>query len=572
MRPPILRLALDEMIVDNFAGGGGASTGIFEATGRHPDIAINHDPEALAMHAKNHPQTAHFCEDVWSVDPQEVTRGRKVGLAWFSPDCKHFSRAKGGKPVEKRIRGLAWVAARWAEAVRPRVILLENVREFADWGPLLEDGTPDPARKGLTFRRFTGRLRNLGYTWDVRVLKACDFGAPTTRERLFLVARCDGEPIVWPEPTHGPGRAPYRTAAECIDWDLPVPSIFGRKRELAENTQRRIAAGIVRHVLRGKPFIAPLRGTSSSHTSTHDIDAPLATVSAQGTHHALTAPYAIPLTHQGDARTYSLQEPLRTITGAHRGEKALVAPVLVGVAHGEHKERAGVRAWGLDDQVRTIHASGNNFGLAAATLIETANGEREGQAPRCFDIERPMRTVRASGSQGGLVAAFLAKHNGVGDKMVVGQDAAQPLHTITSRDQKAVVHATLVEAERLGEHAEGAQRVYAFLMKFYSEGGQWASLHDPMHTIPTKDRMALITVVTVKVDGAEYVIVDIGMRMLKPRELFRAQGFPPDYDIELDGLLRQDAQVRMCGNSVCPPQAAALVRAAFGAEEWRMVA
>jgi DNA (cytosine-5)-methyltransferase 1 len=386
--------------------------------------------------------------------------------------------------VEKRIRGLAWVAVRWAKDVSPRVIILENVAEFADWGPLLDDGTPCPMRKGLTFRRFVGNLRGLGYDVDWRELKACDFGAPTTRKRLFLIARNDGVPIEWPAPTHGPGLAPYRTAAECIDWSIPVPSIFSRKRDLAENTQRRIAEGVRRFVLNGKPFIAPLRGTSPGHASVHAIDSPLSTISAQGTHHA----------------------------------------------------------------------------LGVATLIETANGEREGQAPRCFDIEKPFRTVRATGSQGALVAAFLAKHNGVGEKMVVGQGLDECMHTITSRDQKAPVTVTLMPAEQLGEHAEGAQRVYAFLMKFYGSGSQWSTLHDPMHTIPTKDRMALITVVTVSIGDAQYVIVDIGMRMLGPRELFRAQGFPEDYDIDLDGLLTKDAKVRMCGNSVSPPQAAALVR------------
>lgn len=473
-RPPALRIGLDELVVDSFAGGGGASLGIEQALGRSPDIAINHDPEAIAMHAANHPGTMHYVQDVWKVDPATVCAGRKVGLAWFSPDCKHHSKAKGGKPREDTIRGLAWVAVHWAKTVRPRIICLENVEEFAKWGPLLPDGTPCPARMGLTFRRWIGALRNLGYVVDYREMRACDYGAPTTRRRLFLVARCDGQPIVWPDASHGKrlGHAPYRTAAECIDWSIPCPSIFTRKRPLAANTQRRIATGIMRYVVNSaRPFIV---------------------------------------------------------------------------------------------------------GGIAPTLISTRNGERVTQEPRARSVEEPFLTVTAQGSQGALVAAFLAKHNGIGAKMVVGQGCDAPVHTITATDQKAVVTSSLIKLYGTSTGADVRDpmptvtgqgnhigEVRAFLIKFYRDGGQWSGMDEPMHTISTKDRMGLVTVT---IEGEEYAIVDIGMRMLTPRELYRAQGFPDRYQIDAtyDGApLSKTAQVRMCGNSVAPPNARALVAAQF---------
>lgn len=427
-RAPVFRLSFDrrELIVDSFAGGGGASLGIEWALGRSPDIAINHDAEAIAVHAANHPGTRHFREDVWRVDPMTATKGRPVGLMWLSPDCKHFSKAKGGTPVEKRIRGLAWVAVHWAKTVKPRVIVLENVEEFADWGPIGPDGRPDPLRRGRTFRQFVGRLRGLGYDVDWQQMVACEYGAPTSRRRLFLVARCDGQPIVWPAPTHGEGLTPFRTAAECIDWSLPCPSIFERQRPLAANTMRRVAAGIQRFVVgSAQPFIVPLRGTSLSHGNVHALHAPLATVSAQGTHHA-------------------------------------------------------------------------------------------------------------------LVAAFLAKnYGGPNGHFVVGQDLRQTIGTVTAQDHHSLVCAVLV--------------------KFYSEGGQWARCDQPMHTIPTKDRMGLVTV------GVEqYRIVDIGLRMLQPRELARAHAFPDSYILEHGAYgesITKTAQVRLIGNSVVPLNARAIVRA-----------
>jgi DNA (cytosine-5)-methyltransferase 1 len=494
-----------ELIVDNFAGGGGASTGIYLALGRHPDVAINHDPEAIAMHTQNHPQTRHYCEDVWDVDPRDATRGLPVGLAWFSPDCKHFSKAKGGKPLNKKVRGLAWLAVKWAKLVKPRIIVLENVEEFRTWGPLLADGRPCPEGKGKTFDAFIGALQRLGYKVEWRELRASDFGAPTIRKRFFLVARCDGNPIVWPAPTHGPGRIPYRTAADVIDWHLPCPSIFERKRPLAEATMRRIAKGIMRYVIEARE------------------------------------PFIIPVTHPRDSRVHA--EPLRTITAAPRGE----------------------------------------FALAVPTLIQTGYGERPGQEPRVPGLEKPLGTVMAGGCKHALVAAFLAKHNGAGKKMVVGQGMREPVHTITATDQKALVtsniiklrgtstaHATDEPLHTISAGGTHLGEVRAFLLKYYGTD-QAPDLLSPLHTVRTKDCFGLVYV-----HGEPYAIADVGMRMLTPRELFRAQGFPEDYIIG-DGLygglrLSGTAQVRMCGNSVCPPLAQAIVDANYIEAEERKVA
>jgi len=346
LTPQFLLPLADELVVDNFAGFGGASTGIEAAIGRPVDIAINHAPDALALHAVNHPQTLHLCESVWDVDPRQVTQGRRVGLAWFSPDCKHFSKAKGGKPVEKRIRGLAWVAVRWAGALKPtgqhpRVIVLENVEEFVTWGPLRDDGRPDPAQAGREFRAFVNALQRLGYAVQWRELRACDYGAPTSRKRLFLIARCDGQPITWPAPTHarnpkrGSGLRPWRTAAECIDWSIPCPSIFERSRPLADATLRRVAAGIQRYVIdAAEPYIVRI-----GHTG-----------------------------HGDSGKTRGIHEPLSTITS--KAEHLLVAP----------------------------------------TLVQTGYGEREGQAPRVPGLDKPLGTIMAGGAKHALVAAFLAKH------------------------------------------------------------------------------------------------------------------------------------------------------------------
>ncbi len=448
-----------EITVDLFAGGGGASTGIEQAIGRPVDVAINHDPEAISLHAANHPQTLHYTADVLEVDPHEATEGRPVGLLWASPSCTHFSRARGGVPVSKQLRSLGWVVVRWAAAVKPRVIVCENVAEWRDWGPVLASkGVPCPKRKGKTFRQWVGHLQRLGYRVEHRELRACDYGTPTIRKRLFLVARRDGHPIVWPKPTHNErgtdGLKPWRTAAECIDWTLPCPSIFDRKRPLADATLRRIAKGVMRYVVEAaEPFIVPLHN-----------------------------------------------------------------------------------------------------GLIVPTLVQTGYGEREGQQPRVPGIEKPLGTLVAGGGKHALVAAFLAKHF----TGVVGADLREPMPTVTSVDHNALVTATLSE-----QAAGNGTKVAALLVKYYGNEREGVSLTEPLHTIPTKDRFGLVTVT---IHGQQYVITDIGMRMLAPRELYRAQGFPADYRIDMgaDGKpLTKTAQVRMCGNSVCPPLARAIVAANY---------
>jgi DNA (cytosine-5)-methyltransferase 1 len=529
----------DEIIVDNFAGGGGASLGIEWALGRSPDIAVNHDPEAVAMHQANHPGTKHFCEDVWKVDPKAACGGRKVALAWFSPDCKHFSKAKGGKPVEKKIRGLAWVVIRWAKAVKPRVIILENVEEFQDWGPLLDDGRPCPLRRGLTFRRWLGGLKNCGYDVEVRELRACDYGAPTTRKRLFVIARSDGLPIVWPEPTHGAGRVPWRTAAECIEWVLPCPSIFDRKRPLAENTLRRIARGpeAVRDRRRG------------------------------AVHHPGGARWRRPGAFHPRADAHGHRRaPRRARSRARLLSRAK--------ARAARYKRAGKTS----RAVPTITTSARSS-LVAPTLIQQSWGERKGQAPRCLDLHKPLGTVVGGGIKHALVSAFLARHYGGHEND--GSSAQLPMFTVTTKDHHALVASHLLKLRGgFADHQVTAQdldrpaptvtaggnhlaEVRAFLIKYYGTE-QDPQLGLPLHTVTTKDRFGLVTV-----DGEGYLIADIGMRMLVPRELFRAQGFPDTYRIELEVAgkpLSKGAQVRMCGNSVVPPLAAALVRANFAAQ------
>lgn len=496
------------LIIDSFAGGGGASVGIKRALGRGPDIAVNHDPEAVGMHAANHPETYHYCQNIWRLDPRDVAQGRKVALAWFSPDCTHFSKAKGGQPVKRHVRDLAWSVILWAERARPAVIILENVEEFRDWGPLItvEGGKlmPCPVRKGFTFKRWVRELTKRGYRVEWRELRACDYGAPTIRKRLFLIARCDGEPIVWPAPTHGLGLRPFRTAAEIIDWRLPCPSIFltreegralGVNRPLAAATMARIARGVRRFVLdNADPFI-------------------------------------VPVTHAGDDRVHDVAEPVRTITTANRGELALVAP----------------------------------------TLVQTGYGERPGQAPRALDLHKPLGTVVGCGQKHALVSAFLAQHN----TGMVGHRAAAPVSTIVGKGcTQAVVASTLLSMKGGGVRGGADLRkpaptitaggwhvaeVRAFLVKYYSDGGQDQSAREPLHTVTAKARMGLVTV-----QGEDFQLADIGMRMLQPRELFSAQGFPADYIIDrmADGApLTKTAQIRMCGNSVVPDLAEALVRA-----------
>lgn len=457
-----------ELIVDLFAGGGGASTGIELATGRHVDIAVNHDPEAVAMHEMNHPQTRHFCEDVFQVDPRKVTEGRPVGLLWASPDCKHFSKAKGGRPVSKKIRSLAWVVVKWAWMVRPRIICLENVEEFQTWGPLKDD-MPDPARKGETFKRWVSSLRGLGYDVEWRELRACDYGAPTIRKRLFLIARCDGQPIVWPTPTHGKGLIPYRTAADIIDWSIPCPSIFERRKPLSDNTLRRIAHGLVRFIIHAKnPYI-----------------------------------YRI------------------------------------------------------------------NSQKASPTLIQVGYGDAEGR--RVPGLDKPLGTVVSGGGKFALVSAFLAKHYGG----VIGTPANTPTGTITTKDHHSLVTSQIVKMrgtnighpvdEPLQTISAGGTHfaeVRSFLTEYYGNSKDGFSIEEPLHTVTTRDRFSLVTI---QIKKTTYAIADIGLRMLQPHELYAAQAFPSSYIFNRtdEKILSKSAQVRMCGNSVCPPVAAAVVRANY---------
>lgn len=546
---------VSELIVDSFAGGGGASLGIEMALGRSPDIAINHDRQALAMHAANHPSTLHLPHNVWKVDPVAATRGQPVGLLWASPDCKHHSKAKGGKPVKREIRDLAWVVVRWARQVRPRVILLENVEEFRDWGPLDIDGRPCKERKGKTFDAFVGELRRLGYRVEWRDLRACDYGAPTIRKRLFLIARRDGRRIVWPEPTHGAprsaevlagARAPWRTAAEIIDWSIPCPSIFltreegraiGVNRPLAPNTMARIAKGVKRYVL----------------------DA--------------AEPFIVPVTHAGDSRVHGVDEPLRTVTTAQRGEHALVAPFFVP----RYGERPGQepRTRSVEEPMATIVPTANCGSLAAVHLSRQF-GASGGSA-----ADEPVGTVTAGGGgKTALVAAFLAQHNSSN----VGRAGDAPLSTIVHRGtQQAIVAGLLSNLYGSNDGGGGdlaepartvtaggmhAAEVRAFLIKYYGSD-QDPRLEDPLHTVTTKDRFGLV-----EVRGELYFIDDIGMRMLTARELFRAQGFPDSYVITTgmtaDGpiALTKTAQIGMCGNSVSPVMAKALVAANYVPDEF----
>lgn len=641
-----------EIIVDNFAGGGGASTGIEMAIGRSVDIAINHDPNAVAMHTTNHPDTLHYCESVYEVKPKIATAGRPVGLAWFSPDCRHFSKAKGAKPVEKAIRGLAWVVLRWGLDVKPRVMKLENVEEFKTWGPLLAgEMRPDPTRAGETFEAFIGMLttgisadhpalaecceflnisldsedaarlvNGLGYIVEYRELRACDFGAPTIRKRFFMVMRCDGKPIVWPEPTHGDPRspavkmgrlAPWRTAAECIDWSIGAPSIFDRKKPLAENTLKRIARGIQRFVLDNPaPFIV-----KCNHTTTKGkydcfrgqaLEEPLQTITK-------THGYAIAVPHLTKFRTGAtgqpVTEPVPTVTaGTSRRPggnghalglvEAALAPFIArqfgaSVGHGAGEPSATITAGG-----------GDKSQLVMPTLIQMGYGERPGQEPRVLGLHKPLGTVVAGGGKFGLVAANLVKHYGgnyqgagvsmnepmhsvttvdhhavVAAHLMVnntghpGGEVGQPTHTITTGNHHAAVTSHLVKLRgtcRDGQRTDepiptvtaGGTHVGEVKTLFAVDGYDEQRAHQALEFLREYCGPESTGLVTIK--GVVYRIVDIGMRMLQPHELYRAQGFPEWYIIDRDyrGVkYAKDKQVARCGNAVPPPFAEALVRA-----------
>lgn len=576
---------LEEIIVDNFAGGGGASTGIELATGRPVTIAINHDPDAILMHKTNHPFTEHYQASVWDVDPCEVAKGRPVGLAWFSPDCKHFSKAKGGKPVDKNIRGLAWIVLRWAGTVRPRVIILENVEEFQTWGPVRR-GHPVKSKAGQTFHKWLSQLEALGYAVEWRELVAADYGAPTTRKRFFLVARCDGAPIVWPEPTHAPAgsrevlegkKKPWRSAAEVIDWSLPCPSIFDTReairekyglsaqRPLRPNTMRRVIRGVdkfaikapepflvvVNHAgdFRGQntadplqtvtakhgygvasPLLAPLTVTNTTNSTGADAGAPVHTVTTAGNQMLIAPTLAAIGQTGGGERGRKITEP--THTQVSKAEECLVAAAMIQY-HTEQTER--VRGQGLADPLMTIDAS-NRYGLAAATLVKYYGNDRHGQK-----IRDPLHTVTAKDREG-LATTHLVKMKGTN----LGGPMSEPVQTITAGGGHfGVVTTTVVKAE------PGADLKH------------WPEIRDLLNTYCGYN-LGPEDVILFEIGGAAYFMADIGLRMLTPKELYMANGFPEDYRIERDYTGKEypkTKQVARCGNAVPPPFATALVRA-----------
>lgn len=635
-----------EIIVDNFAGGGGASTGIEMAIGRSVDIAINHDENAVAMHTTNHPGTLHYCESVFDVNPPVVTAGMPVGLAWFSPDCRHFSKAKGGTPVEKAIRGLAWIVVRWALTVRPRVMMLENVEEFRTWGPLLAaEMRPDPERVGETFNAFVSMLSDgisadnpalteccefldiepgskqahrlvvgLGYAVEHRELRACDYGAPTIRKRFFMVMRCDGAAICWPEQTHGDPKTaavksgelkPWRTAAECIDWSIPCPSIFDRKKPLATNTMRRIARGIERFVVNSAtPFIVKCNHTSTKTNYDcfrgQSLDEPTQTITKKHGF-AIATPVVAPIFAGTGGSSFQMKprpvdKPFFTLLTQNRTN--IIAPRLAPIISRQFGNSIGHR---VDEPSATVTAGGGGKSqLVMPTLIQTGYGERPGQLPRVPGLDKPVGTVVAGGAKHALVAANLVKHFG-GNYTGAGIGLDEPTHTVTTTDQHALITANLM----------------------VNNTGHPGGVADaPSHTITTGNHHAVITSSIIKMRGTNlgqpidtplqtvtagglhfgevrtmlaeneydehragqvaaflheygisefvtiesvvYRIVDIGMRMLQPRELYRAQGFPEWYIIDRDyqGVkYAKDKQVARCGNAVPPPFAEALVKA-----------
>lgn len=649
------------LIIDSFAGGGGASTGIELALGRSPDVAINHSVKALALHAANHPETLHLDSNIWDVEPLAVTGGRHVGLLWASPDCKHFSKAKGGAPRDRNIRDLAWVVVKWAEDAKPDVICMDNVEEFVTWGPLDNHGQPIKELAGVTFDLWLRRLKRAGYRVQWRELRACDYGAPTIRKRWFLIARRDGRPIVRPKPTHGDPKSaavrkgkllPWVGAHTCIDWSLPCPSIFDTGAEimakhglravrpLARNTLARVARGMSRYVIEAeKPFLVSVLdgaavpsivgcGGRAGQSRPRGGDEPFATVTAKADACVTTALLAPSIQRFNSGATgQDMRDPLATVTANSWIKKpggaaplGMLAPYLASIARGDS---GGRREYPLADPLGTVTVGGiqhaviapvltyaqqgggnrsaedphhticaskkDQNSLIAATMVQTGYGERRGQQPRALDVTAPLGTVVAGGAKHAHVAAFLAQQNG-GPRMEAhaGHDPRDPISTIAAS----------------GSHQTP---VAAFFAKYYGTG-DGARTDDPLHTVTVKDRMAHLQAdlatppfapehhararqvaeflrehdawdggefVTLEIGGASYVVIDIGMRMLTPRELFRAQGFPDDYVI--DGVWDQDeagewvwqgfakdVQVSCCGNSVCPPIAAAIVGANCG--------
>ena len=578
----------EEKIVDSFAGGGGASTGIELATGRVVDIAINHDPDAILMHKTNHPHTVHYQASVWDVDPLEVTGGSPVGLLWASPDCKHFSKAKGGKPVDKRIRGLAWIVLRWAGTVRPRVIILENVEEFQTWGPVRR-GHPIKAKTGQTFRRFIDQLEGLDYTVEWRELVAADYGAPTTRKRFFLIARCDGRPIVWPEPTHAPAdspevlagkKLPWRSAAEIIDWSLPCPSIFDTREQIREkyglsaqrplrpNTMRRVIRGVDKFAIKAPdPFLVVVNHAGDFRGQ--NAEDPLQTITAKNGY-GVASPVMAPLTmHNNENATGTkITEPVNTITSSGAGGHQMVITPAMIQYHTEQTER--VRGQGVTAPIMTIDAS-NRYGLAAASLVKYYGSDNQGQSAGV-----PLHTVTTKDREG-VLAANLAKFYGgayTGD----GSKLSDPLHTVTAVDHNALTATHLIKMKGTnlgGPMSEPVQTITAggghhgvvTTQITRAEPGadlrHWPEIRELLNTYCGYD-LGLEDVILFQIGGAWYFMADIGLRMLTPRELYRANGFPDDYKIERDytgQTYGKSKQVARCGNAVPPPFATALVRA-----------
>ena len=618
---------LDPIIVDNFAGGGGASTGIELATGRIVNIAINHDAAAILMHRTNHPHTEHLQASVWDVDPVEVCRGRSVGLAWFSPDCKHFSKAKGAALLDRNIRGLAWIELRWAARVRPALMITENVEEFQTWGPLNRRHHPIKSKAGTTFARWISQLRDLGYAVEWRVLNAADYGAPTTRRRLVIVARCDGKPIVWPERTHAPRDSeavrlgklkPWRSAAEIIDWSLPCPSIFDSKAEimekyglkavrpLADNTLRRAIRGVDKFTIKsGKPFIVPTGygERKGQAPRVHDIDAPLPTIVSTVKHNVcepMVAPFLADCNHSGDGHISEAEKPLGTIT--RKCTAGVVSPLIAPVTFSNTCNSVGAPA---DQPVHTVTSAGNQI-LASAQLMsigQIGGGDRGRDARdpiptavskaeacvtsaqliqyhteqtenvRAAGLDAPINTVDAS-NRYGLVTVQLTEYYGNGRSL----DAREPMHTATSHDREALTlahvckfkgtnlgHAATEPLETVTAQANSYAAVHTLVVR-YAPGidlQHWPEIRALLNRY-CGYTLADDEVLVICIGGHWYYIADIGLRMLSPRELYRAMGFPEDYRIETDYLgnpYPKGEQVARCGNAVCPPMAAAVVRA-----------
>lgn len=593
----------NELIVDNFAGGGGASVGIELAVGRPVDIAINHDKDAIAMHKVNHPFTEHYREDVFAIDPVKVTGGRPVGIAWFSPDCKHFSKAKGGKPVEKKIRGLSWVILKWAmSAVAPRCIFMENVEEIQTWGPLVDvNGAmrPDPARAGETFKGFIAMLttgiskahpafadaceflkidpqseygdrlsRGLGYSVDYKILKACDYGAPTIRKRFYLVARNDGQPIVFPQPTHGSGKGlkPYRTAAECIDWTIPCPSIFGRKKPLAVNTQRRIALGLDKFVIKNpEPFILQM----NYNNAPQDIEKPMTTQTAVNKHFVVN-PSIVPIGYgerKGQApRVNDIKKPLSTVVSSCK--QNLCVPSLV--QYHSEQGSSDVRGQNADEPIRTIDTQ-PRYGINACYLSKYFSGEKQKDA----DIESPMPTVTST-DHNAVVAANITHYYGGADH---ASKADKPLATIVTKPRHYLTESHLCVLRKntdcksltdpiptLTTSPGHMAQIVTYLQKIggTQDLGHWCEVRELLNAYAGYD-IADDEILIIEIDGVPHFISDIGMRRLKARELKLAQGFPPDYIIDIEPYIgkkySEAKQIARLGNAVCPPVATALIRA-----------